>query len=350
MAVQGVASERQRTAVTVIMPVRNEAKHIEQAVRAVLANSGAGQRFDLQVLVVDGMSDDGTREIVTRLAAEFPQVTLLDNPQATVPFALNAGLRRACGEIIIRVDGHAFVAPDFIANALSELERRPECDCVGGSIDNIDENDTARAVSLAMSSPFGVGNATFRTGGEGYVDTLAFGAYRREVFDRIGEFDETLTRNQDDEFNYRLTKAGGRIWLSPRIRSRYVVRSSFPKLFRQYRQYGYWKVYVNRKHGAVTNLRQLVPAAFVATVVLLALLALAVPAARLVLAAVLLLYLTGALVAGAAKVGSGISLLPRVMLAFATMHVGYGLGYLEGLYRFMLLGERPGVRNVELSR
>ncbi|MEX2541113.1 MAG: glycosyltransferase family 2 protein [Trueperaceae bacterium] len=393
-ASKGSETSLQRTAdVSVIMPVYNEADHIEVAVRSVLDNDLAPER--LEVLVVDGMSTDGTREIVCELAKEHPRVRLVDNREKTVPYALNRGLGVATGEVIIRVDGHATVAPDFVRSCLAELDAHPECGCVGGPIENVNVNETARAISLAMSSPFGVGNARFRLGDyEGYVDTLAFGAYRREVFDRVGRFDELLTRNQDDEFNYRLARAGIRIWLSPRIRSRYVVRSSFAKLFRQYYQYGYWKVYVNRKHGAVTSLRQLVPVVFMVALGLCLLAAPVVPAARWALLLVVSVYLAGALgfaliasrgatpsgatSSGATSSGAASSsdrplgdrppgararaararavrsrrpaTIARIVAAFALLHSGYGLGYLEGVLRFLVLGLRPAQRNTELSR
>lgn len=330
------------------MPVFNEADHIEDAVRSVLANDIAGDR--IEILVVDGMSSDGTREVVEALWRDDDRVRLLDNPERTVPFALNRALRVASGDVIVRVDGHAQVAANFIRSCLAELDAHPECGCVGGAIENVNVSETARAISLAMSSPFGVGNARFRTGGaEGYVDTLAFGAYRREVFGRVGRFDEVLTRNQDDEFNYRLLRAGYRIWLSPRIRSRYIVRAEFPKLFRQYYQYGYWKVYVNRKHSAVTNLRQLVPVAFVTAVILLALGAVWSPWLRGALALLVGVYLAAAVSFALGKTRHP-GTLARVVAAFGLLHLGYGLGYLEGIVRFIVLRRRPGVRNARVSR
>jgi succinoglycan biosynthesis protein ExoA len=334
--------------VTVVMPVRNEAGYIRQAIEAVLFNDFDQER--LQILVVDGRSHDGTREIAAQLAARHPNLRLLDNPDLTVPHALNRALGQATGDVIIRIDGHAIVAPDFVRSSLEELEEHPECGCVGGAIESISSSLASEAISLAMSSPFGVGTARFRTGKqEGYVDTLAFGAYRREVFEKVGTFDEQLTRNQDDEFNFRLTQAGFRIWLSPKIRSKYFVRSNFAKLFRQYYQYGFWKVFVNCKHGRVTNLRQLAPASFlVLTALLLVSMPFSPPAGTAL----------GLLVAG--YVGAGVffslcrsrrpAVLLRALCAFGLIHTGYGLGYLEGIVRFLLLGLKPRASHAALSR
>lgn len=332
------------------MPVRDEARYIERAVASVQASAAAaaeaaaetGAEHELEILVVDGMSDDGTAAIVTALAAADPRIRLLENPQRTVPHAMNLGITNAAGDIVIRLDGHAEMDVDFIANAVAELDAHPECACVGGPIENVNEGTIAEAVSAAMGSPFGVGNARFRTGGEdGYVDTLAFGAYRKADLVAIGLFDEELIRNQDDELNYRLVRAGRKIWFSNRIRSRYFVRSAFPKLYRQYFQYGYWKVYVNRKHRTVTNLRQLAPPLLVAALVAL------LPAspfslpARVLLAVVVGLYALAAVSFALLTRPRSVRRLSLVIAAFAILHFSYGLGFWAGLIDFGVLRNRP---------
>jgi glycosyltransferase involved in cell wall biosynthesis len=334
--------------VTVVMPVRNEAAYVERAIRSV---ARAGSALDaLEVIVVDGMSSDGTREVVERLAAEVPGLRLVDNPERTVPYAMNRGVMAASHDVVVRVDGHAEVHPDFLEECLAALEAHPECACVGGRIENVDLGPVSAAISLAMGSPFGVGNARFRTGGDdGYVDTLAFGAYRKADLLRVGLFDEELARNQDDELNFRLLKAGRLIWFTNRIRSRYFVRASYAKLWRQYFQYGYWKVYVNRKHGTVTNLRQLAPPALIVWLVAtLAAGAFWAPA-RWALVATLVAYGAAALVAALARTREPAALL-RTVAAFGVLHAAYGLGYLAGLRDFVMLGRRPSARSAELSR
>ena len=334
--------------ISVIMPVRNEGQFLKTAVESLLVAGSAIDSFE--IIIVDGMSDDDTRDVVAKLQSRDKRIKLVDNPQRTVPHAMNLGIKMSQAEVIVRVDGHAEVYPDFLERSLELLAAHPECSCVGGNIENIDLDRGSGVISLAMSSRFGVGNSRFRTGGsEGYVDTLAFGAYRKSDLVMIGLFDEDLIRNQDDELNYRLVKAGRLIWYSPTIRSRYFVRSSLGKLFRQYFQYGYWKVYVNRKHSAVTNLRQLVPPLFVASVIVLAVAALFLPVARVLLAAELLLYLVVASIV-ALSLGRSLGKALGVLMAFMTLHTGYGLGYLAGMRDFMLLKRRPSARSAELSR
>jgi succinoglycan biosynthesis protein ExoA len=322
--------------VTVILPIRNEARFISPCLSAVLNQDYPREK--IEILVVDGMSDDGTREIVVDLAENDSRLRLLDNAEQIVPTALNRGIRAARGSVIIRVDGHAVIAPDYVRRCV-EAMTRVEADCVGGAIHTAGGPWMARGIALAQSSSFGVGNAAFRYADSGrYVDTLAFGAYRRDVFERIGLFDEELVRNQDDEFNFRLTLAGGRIWLDPQIRSTYFSRSSLYSLWKQYFEYGFWKVRVIQKHRRPASWRHLVPAAFV-----LALLASATLSfwskSPLWLLVVLLPYglasLAVSLWLAASKGWRYLFLLP---LAFVVLHVAYGLGFLAGIVRFGLRG------------
>ena len=340
-------AERSPT-VSVIMPVRNEGQFLGRAIASIV-RSGEGVP-SYEIIVVDGMSDDDTRAVVARAQADHDTIRLLDNPARTVPHALNAGIRAATGDIIVRVDGHAEVAPDFLAANVRELEARPECACVGGPIESVDLDADSAAISTAMSSRFGVGNARFRTGGEeGYVDTLAFGAYRKADLYAVGLFDEELVRNQDDELNYRLFKAGRRIWFSHAIRSRYFVRSSLRGLFKQYFQYGYWKMYVNRKHRTITSVRQLAPPMFVALLIVLLVASPFATDAGLSLIALLLVYLLAAAYF-AFDATRDFGKVLGVVKAFVTLHVGYGLGYLAGVRDFLVLRRRPAASSAELSR
>lgn len=334
--------------VTVIMPVRNEAQYLRRAIESILVAGGAVG--SLEIIVVDGMSDDDTRSIVTELQREDDGIVLLDNQRHTVPHAMNLGIRAASADVIVRIDGHAEVCADFLKNSLAELVAHPECACVGGPIENVDLDEGSAAISLAMGSKFGVGSARFRTGGEdGYVDTLAFGAYRKADLIAVGLFDEELVRNQDDEMNFRLIKAGRKIWFSRAIRSRYFVRASLAKLFRQYFQYGYWKVYVNRKHGQFTNLRQLMPPLLVSSLAALILASPFIAIARVLLLVELFVYFAAAFFV-AFRLAPGFGAALAVVKAFITLHGSYGLGYLAGVRDFLLLRRAPGAGATELSR
>lgn len=326
--------------VSVVMPVRNEAAFIEGAVRSVVAAGRTVEAFE--VLVVDGMSDDGTREAVTRLAEEHPQVRLLDNPRHTVPHAMNLGIAAARGDVVVRVDGHAEVAPDFLQRGLEELAAHPECACAGGVIENVELTPWSEAISAAMRSTFGVGNATFRTGGrEGYVDTLAFGAYRKADLLAIGGFDEELVRNQDDEFNHRLLRSGGRILLVPSVVIDYFARGTLSQLGRMMYQYGLFKPLAARKLGGATTVRQLVPPAFVAALGATLALSPASAAMRVLFLLIVLAYASVVVLVALRQLprhGAAVAL--RLLAAIPTIHVAYGAGYLRGIWDFVIRARR----------
>ena len=248
--------------VTVIVPARNEERYIERCLYSLAAQDYPRER--LEVLVLDGMSTDETPRIVSRFAAESTlEVRLLDNPRRIPAGAMNIALGQARGEIIVRLDAHATAATDFISRSVAALEAG-EVECVGGVIESEGDTWFGRAVALAMSSRFGVGSAAFRTGGEpGATDTVAFGAYRASVFETIGGFAEDIDRGEDDEFNYRLRDAGGRIVLSPSIHSTYFCRTTLRELARQYWGYGVAKASVLQRHPSRLSARHFVPSALV---------------------------------------------------------------------------------------
>jgi len=323
--------------VTVIIPCRNEADFIEKCVRSILDCDY--DREMLEVIVVDGISTDGTREIIEQISGEDDRLLLLDNPRKIVPTAMNIGIKRARGEIIIRVDGHAEVSRSFVRQSVDILTSKAEVWCVGGPIETISTTYVGRAIATAMSSPVGVGNAMFRLGNyEGYVDTLAFGAYRRWVFDKIGLFDEGLLRNQDDELNLRLIINGGKIFMTPKIKSRYYSRTSLGKLWRQYFQYGFWRIRTLQKHKRAATLRQIVPLLFVSCLIVLAVGGLVSKVFWCILAATFLLYAL-VLVYGSIDVGkqAGWKYALLAPVVFAILHFGYGFGCLWGIVRFVLL-------------
>lgn len=331
--------------VSIILPIRNEARYMQRCLDAVAVQDYP--RDKIQVLVVDGMSDDGTRDIVRQSLERWNNQSLeltigqmIDNPERIVPTALNRGIRAARGDIIIRVDGHAVIATDYVRRCV-EVLKKVNADCVGGPIRTIGETAVAKAIAIAQSSPFGVGNAAFRYAENGrYVDTLAFGAYPREVFQRIGLFDEGLVRNQDDEFNFRLIRSGGRIWLDPAIRSAYYSRASLPSLAKQYFEYGSWKVPVIRKHGRPASWRHLVPAIFLIALAASAATSLATGSAVwfLVVAVPYFVLSCGVTLQSAARKGWRYA--PLLPLMFLTMHLAYGAGFVCGLARF-IFGGRP---------
>jgi len=336
-------------AVSLILPCRNEQPFIEACLQSLFAQDLPAGSFE--ILVADGLSTDGTRAIGARLAAAHACLRVLDNPGRIVPTGLNTAIRAARGPIIVRIDAHTQYAPDYVRQCLAVLHETG-ADNVGGPWVAHGTGYVGRAVAAAFQSSFAVGGARGHNPHyTGPVDTVYLGCWRREVFERIGYFDEELVRNQDDEFNLRLQRAGGRIWQSPRIQSWYQPRTSLRALWRQYMQYGYWKVAVVQKHGRPAALRHVVPAVFVGTMLLLPLLALLWPRVWGLWGALGLLYSVGTLVASVATAWRrGLTLLPVLPVVFACYHLGYGYGFLRGLWDFVLWRRPPAEAMLALTR
>jgi glycosyltransferase involved in cell wall biosynthesis len=340
--------------ISVIVPCRNERYYIAECVESIIANDHGSN--GLEVLVVDGMSDDGTRAVLKECTKRWPTLICLDNPARTTPAALNIGIRRARGQIVIRMDAHCRYPVNYISSLVRWLEQSG-ADNVGGMCRTLPGSDAliARAIAVTLSHPIGVGNSHFRIGTSTpkWVDTVPFGCYRRSVFDWIGLFDEELVKNQDDEFNQRLIKNGGRILLVPDIIVDYYARDSIGKVARMYYQYGYFKPLVARKLGRVGTLRQAVPATFVLSLAITLLFASWMMWARWAFIGILGAYLViilGVVLSSLARNGAGVSGLLAVTIP--VVHLSYGLGSLSGMFHF-LLRRLPGPRNaaeVHISR
>ncbi len=340
--------------VSVILPCRNEARAIGSCLQSIVENEYPKEH--LEALVVDGRSDDGTREIVSEFCEKFPWIRLLDNNRGITPAALNIGIKSAKGHIVIRMDAHTLYPPDYILKLVEWIERS-KADNVGGICLTRPANHTpkAQAIAIGLSHPWGVGNSHFRIGvpAPKWVDTVPFGCFRREVFDKIGLFDERLIRNQDDELNHRLIKSGGRILLVPEIVCYYTTRESLGKLWIMYYQYGYFKPLAARTIGGVMTLRQLVPAAFVISLVLTAALAPWSNLMAVLFAAIIISY-------GVLDLSIGIGVAAKrglrcgvwSMVVFLILHISYGLGYLKGVLDFFILRKQSATDSsaLRLSR
>lgn len=332
------------------MPVRNEADFLQESLGAVIAQDYPAEL--LEIFVADGMSTDGTRAMVDALAAQHPahRIAVVDNPGRIVATGLNAALRGARGAIVVRVDGHCRIAPDYVSRCVDHI-CRDDVDGVGGSINTIATTDVGRVIAVAMSSRFGVGGSAFRTLTDTTMlaDTIPFPAYTRAAIDAAGPYDEELVRNQDDEYNYRLRKLGARLLLASDVKSDYYSRSSLRSLWRQYYQYGFFKVRVMQKHTMQMQLRQFVPPAFVLFLASGLLGLVSATYARL-WAAGLAVYVIAAIAAGVATARrTGWRQAWLLPVAFAILHVSYGLGFLAGLVHFA--GRRaPGPADVPDSR
>ncbi|HVB59171.1 MAG TPA: glycosyltransferase family 2 protein [Candidatus Acidoferrales bacterium] len=341
---------RARRAISIVIACCNESKHVRAFVDSLLAQDLAA--FDWEIIIADGASTDGTRRVLREYARRDSRITVIDNPARIVSSGLNAAIRAARGEIILRMDAHTEYAPDYVRACVEALEKTA-ADNVGGPARTRAEGLLPRAIQAAYHSRFSTGGARFHDDNySGYVDTVPYGCWRKETLLKLGLFDEELVRNQDDEFNLRLTRAGGKIWQSSDIVSWYRPRATLSALFRQYFQYGFWKVRVIRKHKIPGSWRHLIPAAFIAAnfALLLATAVAAIlgdgtPAQKFLIAwaALLALYVAALLAASCFSARRfGWRLLPYLPAAFATFHCSYGLGFLAGsLYWTFARRTRP---------
>lgn len=319
---------------SVVVPCRNELAHIETCVLSILGQEPPPG--DFEVIVVDGHSDDGTRELLARLEEEHARLRVIDNPDRITPAAMNRGIRAARGAFVAIFGAHTRYAEDYLLACSQLLAEHPEADCVGGPIESAGNGAFGQAVAVAMSHPAGVGNAHHRFPDyEGYAEGACFPVFRREVFDRIGFYDEDLVRNQDDELNFRLKLAGGRVFISPRARSVYFVRDRMATLCRQYFLYGYWRAAVLRKHRRPASFRQLAPAGLLLLIV------------TSLIAAVILpppwshigwltptVYLGPLLIVALTKVTQvGWRTALRIPVALAIMHLSYAAGIFGGVFK-----------------
>jgi succinoglycan biosynthesis protein ExoA len=326
--------------VSIVVACRNEIRHIREFLECVWAQNMAGIAWEA---IIADASEDGTRDALEKWGKGHPELTVLPNPGKIVSTGLNRAIAAARGEIIIRMDVHTVYAPDYCRRSIDTLERTG-ADNAGGPARTRPRGALGRAIAAAYHSRFGNGGARFHDENyEGWVDTVPYGCWRKATLERIGLFDEALVRNQDDELNLRLIRGGGKIWQTPEIVSWYMPRSNLRALFRQYSQYGFWKVAVVRKHRLPASWRQLVPAAFVGGNLMLMVLMLATALVTPRLCAVLCVlwaaqacaYLAATLAAsaaGARRCGWAARYLPAVFPAY---HIAYGAGFLAGLVRLV---------------
>jgi succinoglycan biosynthesis protein ExoA len=339
--------------VSVIVACCNERKYIRNFLDSLYRQSLGS--IKIEVLIADGMSDDGTRQILDLYRRIVLPLRVIDNPDKTVSAGLNAAIREARGAVIVRMDAHSEYAPDYICRCLQVLNET-NADNVGGPALARADRYLGRAIALAYHSKFACGGAKFHDAGyEGYVDTVPYGCWRRSTLERIGMFDENLGRNQDDELNLRLISSGGKIWQSPEIISWYRPRGRLSDLFWQYFQYGFWKVSVIRKHGRPASWRHLIPAACVLTAIALLIGAAGarlsgsswwtIVLVRCCVVSAILYFVVAMGAAFFAARRDGWHFLPVLPIVFATYHLSYGFGFLLGLaYRPATGNQRSRLR------
>ena len=318
--------------VSVIVPCRNEKDHIDICIRSVLNQTIPHEQIEF--IVVDGMSDDGTRKILQQFMTEDSRLKVIDNFQQITPCARNIGIRAARGKYIAILDAHTEYSASYVGTCIDLLEEHSEICCAGGPIISIGRSAFGRAIAAAMSHPIGVGNAKHRFPEyEGYAEGACFPVFRKEIFDKIGLFDEGLVRNQDDDFNFRVSREGEKIFLSPRAQCTYYVRETPNKLFWQFFYYGYYRVLVLRKHRLPISYRHFAPIAFFSSLIIMPLVSLFLPSSWGFIGYILPLLYGGILGLGGVSVALKEGFLVGLMfpLVASLMHLAYACGFAGGV-------------------
>ncbi len=347
--------------ISIIVPCYNEEATISLLLEAIHRQTYPQNL--LEVIIADGLSNDRTRQLIMEFQKAFPTLTirLIDNPQRSTPAGLNKAIQNARGTYVIRLDGHSMPYPDYVERCVSALEAGQATNIGGvweirpGHRKGIETEAAAstaapamaRGIAAAAAHPLGVGDAFYRYAEKPQaVDTVPFGAFRRDLVDQIGGFDESLLANEDYEFNARVRKSGGIVWLEPSIRSIYFARSSLEALARQYWRYGYWKARMLLKYPETLRWRQFLPPVLVLSLLLLFVASFMIPWARLLLLFELGIYLVSLFIAGCqvAIKKHDPGLLHTTPLAIAVMHLAWGTGL---LWSFLsLLWRRPYLNSI----
>ena len=330
--------------ISVIVPCRNEKKYIEGLLKSIDSQDYPKDR--LEVIIADGMSNDGTREILSNIKSKYNYLIVIDNEKKIVPTALNKAIKMSKGEYIIRLDAHSVYPKNYFSRLIEVIEETG-ADNVGAMWDTQpgDCSLKAKAIALAMSHKFGVGNAVYRlptNKTEPFeVDTVPFGCYRRSVFERIGYFDERMVCNEDNDFNDRLIKSGGKILLIPDLKIKYFARENYTKLWKMFWRYSFYMPYVNKKLKEKTRWTRYVPSVFVLSLICPFLFGLKNKKINIFSLISLFSYFSLSLIVSKKISKNNIKLLFYLFIAFWVSHLSYGTGYLSGWFYFSILNRKP---------
>ncbi|MFX0136878.1 MAG: glycosyltransferase family 2 protein [Candidatus Hodarchaeota archaeon] len=316
--------------VSIILPILNEEPYIEKCLKSIISQDFPKDK--LEVLLVDGKSTDNTRQIIEYYQKRYSFIKLITNPNKIVPTAMNMGINRAKGNFIVRMDAHCEYDPNYVSNCIQSL-RKTSAENVGGPMKARGINYLGQAIAAVHHCFFGLGGAKFHDEKyEGYVDTVYLGAFRKELFNKIGLYNEKLVRNQDIELNSRIIRNGGKIYLTPDIKSYYYNRSSLRKLWRQNFENGRWNIYTTSISANTLSLRHFIPFLFVVSLIISSIFSIFSVMGKLILMFIVATYLSLSL-AFSLKISlnNNIQLIPSLPLVFLILHVSYGMGSLWGV-------------------
>ncbi len=343
-----MTENKKKPRVSVIMPVYNESKYIAKCIDSLLEQDYPID--DMEWVFVDGASPDNTKEIIGQYIEKYPDlIRVYDNPNKTVPYAMNIGIQNTVGEYIVRLDAHAEYQNDYISQCVHFLDTT-DADNVGGHFNTKARTKMGSRIALMLSSQFGVGNAQFRVRGkDGYVDTVPFGAFRREIFDRVGLFDERFTRNQDNELNWRIRRAGGKIYLTEKIQLTYYCRDTIGGINKMGYINGKWNIITMALCFGAMGIRHFIPLCFLLSLVFMPVISLFLPFMWWLFAAEMALYTAldigySAVYAAKAENDNKFVAFLCLLILFPAFHLSYGFGSLVGLFKLLTKEFRHDLR------
>jgi succinoglycan biosynthesis protein ExoA len=316
---------------SVIVPCYNEGNTIHLLLQALLEQNYPIDR--MEVVIADAMSEDDTRSKINQFIQQYPQlkIQVVDNPKRTIPAGVNAAAQAARGKYLVRMDAHSVPEREYLSTSI-QLLQEGVAENVGGvwEIEAGENTCIAKAIAAAAAHPLGAGDALYRIANKAaYVDTVPFGAFSKKTFNDVGRFDENLLSNEDYEFNTRIRLSGGRVWLDPRIRSRYYARKNLRQLAKQYWRYGFWKLKMLKRYPKTIRWRQAIPPLFTFGIILFTALSFFSGIARIILTLTLGLYIAILLVFSIMEMVKKRSICYLWMVfALMVMHFSWGTGFL----------------------
>ena len=320
--------------VSVIIPILNEERYIKGCLDSLIEQDYP-KEF-LEIILVDGLSDDKTPDIIKDYVKKYPFIKLYVNSYKTVQYAMNIGISNATGKYIVRMDAHAWYANDYISMCVKYLQKT-KAQNVGGTTVVRGKNKMQKVIAATYHSPFALGGSKhYDESFEGYADTVAWGSFEKEYLIELGMYDERLPRSEDDDLNFRIEKAGGKIFITPKIKSIYYPKETLSKLFKQYFDYGTWKVAVIKKHHKPSRIAHLIPMLFVMFIVLFGILSFFSDLISKIFFVVMLIYfLLDIYFSLKNKYAKTFSDRILLIITHFIIHFSYGLGFWKGIFKFM---------------
>ncbi len=329
-------NDQEKLYVSIVIAVKNEIEYIEECLSSLINQNYPKEYYE--ILIYDGGSTDGTREYLKKINTSVPKISFLDNPKGIQAAAWNMGFRRSNADVVIMMGAHSFVNSSFLKNNVKALLEHPDVPCVGGVVETVGKDEKSRIIACTFNSRFGVGNARYRYAQEEcFVETINYGAYRKSMIDQVAPIDESILRGQDWEYNFRLVKKFGKMLFTPTIRVFYYSRSNIKKLWKKQFDAGFWKIEIIKRHPNSFLLRHFIPFIFVSFLLTLLLFTFIGLCSCYLIFFLMIYFSASIIISFKLAIKNRFKNVLYLILAFFVVHFAYGLGFLVGLFRRLLI-------------